>query len=228
MVGPTLRKQGLGAVDVAQNIRMGGPWDETEKSLHINALELKAAEFGLKSLTNVKSDIPAHLKMDNMSAVAHINRMGETRSPILLKISLEIWECCLQRGITLESSLLSESEQRTLEFSNHHSSLAVASVLTNAIGNVNINTNIAPSKEEFTDKSGGRDPPNSRKQNLKTSGVESFRTERELMGLSGDASQLLVSGWRKGTQSSYNSCWRHWDRWCCERDLDPFRPRWNL
>ncbi|CAC5414223.1 unnamed protein product [Mytilus coruscus] len=36
-------------------------------------------------------------------------------------------------------------------------------------------------------------------------------------------SQLLVSGWRKGTESSYNSCWRHWDRWCCGRDLDPFQ-----
>ncbi|VDI17049.1 Hypothetical predicted protein [Mytilus galloprovincialis] len=80
-------KQGWGAVDVAQNIRMGGPWDETEKALHINALELKAAEFGLKSLTKDKTDIHVHLKMDNVSAVAHINRMGGTRSPILLKIN---------------------------------------------------------------------------------------------------------------------------------------------
>ena len=82
MVGPTLRKvegkciispnpdliiesdasskQGWGAVDVAQNIRIGGPRDETEKALHINALELKAADFGLKSLTKVKTDIHVH------------------------------------------------------------------------------------------------------------------------------------------------------------------------
>ncbi|VDI74486.1 Hypothetical predicted protein [Mytilus galloprovincialis] len=304
----------LGAVDVAQNIRIGGPRDETEKALHINALELKAAEFGLKSLTKDKTDIHVHLKMDNVSAVAHINRMGGTRSPILLKNksrdmgilptkgnnsnsrihsggskrncglgksshrkfkqldseqgnistdqqnngSVEIRSvrrspertigqlCQLETRsicdpnrcvsselveqepicffpVLLDSSLPSESEQRTLESSYHNSSLAVTSVLPNAIGNVNISTNTAPSNEGFIDKPTGRDPPTNRKQNLKTSGVESFRTERKAMGLSEDASKLLVSGWRKGTQSSYNSCWRHWDRWCCERDLDPFQ-----
>lgn len=111
---------------MAQNIRMGGPWDETEKALHINALELKAAEFGLKSLTKDKTDIHVHLKMDNVSAVAHINRMGGTRSPILLKISREIWEYCLQRGITLTAEYIpgvlneiADWESRHTESSNN-------------------------------------------------------------------------------------------------------------
>ena len=67
--------------------------------LHINALELKVAEFGLIALTEDKSDIHVHvhLKMDNMSVLAHINKMGGTRSPQRLKISRDISEYCLRK-----------------------------------------------------------------------------------------------------------------------------------
>lgn len=64
--------------------------------------------------------------MDNVSAVAHINRMGGTRSPILLKISREIWKYCQKRGITLTAEYIpvvlneiADWESRHTESSNN-------------------------------------------------------------------------------------------------------------
>ena len=56
---------------------MGGPWSTQERKLHINALELKAAELAVKALTKENSNLHIHLKMDNVTAVAHVNKMGE-------------------------------------------------------------------------------------------------------------------------------------------------------
>ncbi|CAC5410562.1 unnamed protein product [Mytilus coruscus] len=127
--------------------------------------------------------------------------------------------------VLLDSSLPSESEQRTLESSNHNSSLAVASVLPNAIGNVNINTKIVPTNEGFTEESVGREPPTNRKQNLKTSGVESFRTEREsgetlpnswLSDGGKGPNPLTTAAGDTGIAGVVNGTWI------------PFRPLWNL
>ena len=35
-----------------------------------------------------------------------------------------------------------------------------------------------------------------------------------MQGLSANTSELLAASWRKGTQSAYNSCWKHWASWC--------------
>ena len=41
---------------------------------------------------------------------------------------------------------------------------------------------------------------------LKLAAWTNFRKSKEMLGLSEKASNLLVSAWRKGTQSAYNSC----------------------
>ena len=96
----------LGWGAVCQEMKMGGPWSKEEKKLHINALELKAAHLALKSVAKNKTDILVHIKMDNITAVAHINKMGGTKSPILNQITKEIWEFCLEREITLTAEYL--------------------------------------------------------------------------------------------------------------------------
>ena len=61
--------------------RMGGLWSIEEKKLHINALELKAATFAVESMTKTKdkNKILMHLKMDNVTSVAHINKTSIKR-----------------------------------------------------------------------------------------------------------------------------------------------------
>ena len=55
----------------------GGPWNHLEQKLHINALEMMAAENALKILLEGRENIHVHLRMDNMTALTYINRMGD-------------------------------------------------------------------------------------------------------------------------------------------------------
>ena len=57
-----------------------GLFSSEESQQHINILQLKAALFGLKALRNNFHDIHLLINIDNMSAVATMNKMGITRS----------------------------------------------------------------------------------------------------------------------------------------------------
>ena len=54
----------------------GGLWSQMEKKLHINCLELLAGSFAVKSFTKDHLCVHVRLRMDNVSAVAYINRLG--------------------------------------------------------------------------------------------------------------------------------------------------------
>ena len=69
-------KAGWGAV--TKDNKTGGHWIAVESELNINALELKAVQFGLKSLCKSKSDVHIRLRIDNVTAVTYINNMGGT------------------------------------------------------------------------------------------------------------------------------------------------------
>ncbi len=71
-------KQGWGAV--CSDRQTNGKWSATERLLHINILELKAAFLGLKSLLKNHCSITVALNMDNSTAVAYVNaKEGLTR-----------------------------------------------------------------------------------------------------------------------------------------------------
>ena len=55
---------------------------------------------------NPKYQMHIHLRMDNVSALTYVNRMGGTRSPELMRVPCSLWDWCLQRGITLSASHL--------------------------------------------------------------------------------------------------------------------------
>ena len=63
---------------VCKKSETGGMWTKQEQALHINALELLGAKLGLFSFFKDKKDIK-HIRvmMDNNTAVAYINNMGE-------------------------------------------------------------------------------------------------------------------------------------------------------
>ena len=96
----------LGWGAVCNSHRMGGPLSIEEKKMHINALELKAATFAVKSMTKDKNKVLVHLKMDNVTSVAHINKMGGTRSKLLNDLTKDLWEYCLDKQITVTSEFL--------------------------------------------------------------------------------------------------------------------------
>jgi hypothetical protein len=57
---------------------------------------------------------------------------------------------------------------------------------------------------------------------MKTHTLKSFRRIKEAGGVSKQTSELLAAGWRKGTQTAYNSCWRQWSSWFHARQINPF------
>ena len=95
---------GWGAVYLDK--RTGGTWSFEEQELHINSKELLAAFFGLKVFTKSKENVLVHLRIDNTTAVAYINKMGGTKSGIMTKLVKNIWDWCKVKQITLSAEYL--------------------------------------------------------------------------------------------------------------------------
>ncbi|CAB4037588.1 Hypothetical predicted protein, partial [Paramuricea clavata] len=97
--------RGWGAV--CQGVHTRGLWTPQEAtSLHINALELKAAFFAVRAFTAKKTQLHVHLRMDNKTAITYILKMMGTRSSILLRIAQELWNYALQNQISLTAEYL--------------------------------------------------------------------------------------------------------------------------
>ena len=70
----------------------GAPWQDTDELMHINVLELTAAHLALTKLAKAARSTHIQLKMDNLTAIAYINKMGGTHSPECNHVSQKIWE----------------------------------------------------------------------------------------------------------------------------------------
>ena len=97
-------KAGWGAV--TENNSTQGVWSQEESSCHINRLELRAAGLGLRAFTKNKTQMQVHLRLDNRTAVAYLNKQGGTRSLPLLQETKDVWEYCMQQKITITAEYL--------------------------------------------------------------------------------------------------------------------------
>ena len=70
---------GWGATDSVSTV--GAPWEDTDDLLHINVLELTAARLALDTLAKAARSTHIQLKLDNLMAIAYINKMGGTTLP---------------------------------------------------------------------------------------------------------------------------------------------------
>lgn len=87
-----------------------GFWNQEEAKLHINHLELIAISHALKSFLRHRSGVRVLLRVDNMTAIAYINRMGGTQFPNLNRIARSIWQWCENRDIWLFASYIKSSD----------------------------------------------------------------------------------------------------------------------
>ena len=81
---------GSGWGAACESVASRGPWYTSERHLHINVLELKAALYGLQTFTTRSFNISVQLFIDNMAAVFYINRSGGTKSRQMSKVVEEI------------------------------------------------------------------------------------------------------------------------------------------
>ena len=87
-----------------------GLWSEVESTWHINALELQAANFAVRSFTKNQERLHVHLRIDNSTIVAYINKMGGTRSGRLVDLTKNLFDDALSRRITVTAEHLAGVE----------------------------------------------------------------------------------------------------------------------
>jgi ribonuclease HI len=83
-----------------------GVWNQEEKTLHINSLELYAVLLALKSLCVKQEGKHIRLRVDNMTAVHYISNIGGVRAVMCNKIAKEIWVWCMHRHIWLSVAFI--------------------------------------------------------------------------------------------------------------------------
>ena len=88
------------------NQMSGGHWSFKKSQLHINVKELLAAFLALQTFAGNKKEIHVLLKLENMTAVYYINRMGGTHSKKLMEVTSQIWDWSLDRKIILTAKHL--------------------------------------------------------------------------------------------------------------------------
>lgn len=105
-----------------QGQRTHGNWNDAEKMLHINQLELLAAFFALKCFAANLRQAEILLRLDNTTAISYVNRMGGIQFVNLNETARLLWQWCEKRGIWVYASYVSSSdnfiadtESRTLE-----------------------------------------------------------------------------------------------------------------
>ena len=110
--------QGWGAV--CQGASAGGPWTSQEKEFSINHLELLASFLALKSFVAQRRSISVLLRLDNITAIASLNKMGGTHSRNLSDLAIHIWNWCLERKILIHAEHLPGSENIQADWHSRH------------------------------------------------------------------------------------------------------------
>ena len=98
-------KEGWGA-KLLQGPSTGGRWSDNEQEDHINVLELRAAQLGLKSLCASLNNTHVQVQMDNVTAVSYIREMGGSHSTMCNSVAFDIWAWCIERDIWLSATFI--------------------------------------------------------------------------------------------------------------------------
>ena len=84
--------------------RSGGQWTTHEATHHINYLEILAVFFALKAFQTHLLGKHVCVRIDNMTAVSNIGKMGTSHSRICNTLVREIWGWCIDHDIFLTTA----------------------------------------------------------------------------------------------------------------------------
>ena len=102
------------------SVSTGGRWSPEELELHINCLELLAGSFPIRSLSPEASNCCILLRMDNVSAVRYVNKLGGTKSRLLAEIAKDFWHFCLSQRISVVAEYLPGRKNRVADWHSRH------------------------------------------------------------------------------------------------------------
>lgn len=108
-----------------ENTVTHGFWNETEDKNHINYLEVLAAFNALKSFASHLSDCSILLRIDNVTDIACINRMGSVKFKHLNHITRQIWEWCESKSIFVFASYINTTQNIYADRESRSTSIAI-------------------------------------------------------------------------------------------------------
>ena len=103
-------KEGWGANYLG--VSTGGLWTQEEQKHHINYLELLAAFLALKTFARDCHSVAILLRIDNVTAIAFVNKMGVPHSTPLSNLAVEMWKWCCNRTIFVHTEDLPGKDVR--------------------------------------------------------------------------------------------------------------------
>ena len=84
-------------------LSISGRWSQDQSLLHINELELQAANLALRHFHSISPLASVRLRTDNTTVVSYINKQGGARSSSLSIKAEEMLNWCRNQGITLSA-----------------------------------------------------------------------------------------------------------------------------
>ena len=101
-------KEGWGGV--FNTVKIGGHWTSEEASNHIKYLEMLAVLFSLKAFHKELSRKHVLVRIDNMSAMSDLGKMGISHSKKRNDLTRILWEWCPDNNMWLTTSLIPGKE----------------------------------------------------------------------------------------------------------------------
>ena len=99
-------------------------------------------------------------------------------------------------------------------------SVAIPVMVSMATGNVGLGPSTSASPQESSARPFQQGTPPATQGATATSCLESVRHACSLSGISERATNIISAGWRRGTNSAYQSGWIKWTGWCSTRGLN--------
>ena len=104
-----------------RGVQTGGQWTRYEQSLHINNLEMIAADLAIRTFTRMFPNMKnIHLKIDNTAALSYIVKMGGTKQLDLLRRAKSLWTYLLGRQTTLTVEYLPSKLNVDADYQSRH------------------------------------------------------------------------------------------------------------
>ncbi|XP_031780054.1 uncharacterized protein LOC100677975 [Nasonia vitripennis] len=224
---------GWGAI--CGNKKANGFWNREEREIHINFLEIKAAFLALKCFAAHSLNKQILLRIDNITALAYINKMGGIKHKELHALTKVIWEWCIEREIWIFAEYIA-SKENIADEGSRITNVDTEWELANFAFQKIVKEFGYPSIDLFASRvnhkckrycSWDRDP-DAQETNAPTGlgpypgGRSVIRQSFKKKNLEETTIDIMTSSITESTTKQYNTSLQYWWNFCKDKEQDPY------
>ena len=142
------------------------------------------------------------------------------RFPTGLECSVPI---CISPILPHYTSTQTNGSTKSPKNDSHNTTMAISTMVSSSHVNVHSESHTPTIFPRTTTKSFQVNSPTVTRLLSKAGGLASVRNKLQESGVSGQASEIIVSSRRDGTCQTYESAWKRWSVWCNQRGVDPIK-----